>query len=533
MEEYVCITCRENGSEKDTFKNMRSFLTHLRHTKGRDNHPTCARDYYDRYLKREDEGHCQNPDCPNGHPGVSYQSITKGYSVGCCNSCSQSVPKVREKTIETNQRLYGANSPTENKDIYDKVKITLNEKYGGDNPMKIAEFKNKSVETRMEHSDEITEVRKKTVRERYNVDNVMQHPDIAAKQSVDKINKSKNWVTTLLEYMGLEVLEYNKCSSDCTLKCVFCDTVFTAHPNHLFDERRMSYCPGCKISRYGLQQSKIKDFCSQYYSVIENDRKILAGKEIDILIPEIKIGIEYDGLYWHSENFAGIDKNYHRDKTINAHKKGIKLMHIFEDEWLFKQDIVKSILLNKLGKTSNSVGARSCKIVSVNTEQANVFYDVNHLQGHIGGVHYGLSYNNDLVSCVTIGKSRYSNRCEHEIYRFCNKIYTNVNGSFSKLFKYFITKHDLKSIVTYSDLRYGQGLVYSKCGFKYYNTSSPNYFYIKNTKRESRNKYQKHKLSKLLEKFDPNISEWENMKNNNFDRIYDCGNNVFEWYKTM
>ncbi len=70
--------------------------------------------------------------------------------------------------------------------------------------------------------------------------------------------------------------------------------------------------------------------------------------------------------------------------------------------------------------------------------------------------------------------------------------------------------------------------MYYKLGFKKISNGTPNYWYFgKEYLRLSRLKYQKHKLSKLINNFDPNKTEVENMKNNGYNRIFDCGNLVF------
>lgn len=73
-------------------------------------------------------------------------------------------------------------------------------------------------------------------------------------------------------------------------------------------------------------------------------------------------------------------------------------------------------------------------------------------------------------------------------------------------------------------------ILYKKLGFKHTHNSSPNYFYFNKNYlvRLNRMKFQKYKLKYNISKFDKNLTEWENMKNNGYDRIWDCGNMVFE-----
>ena len=94
----------------------------------------------------------------------------------------------------------------------------------------------------------------------------------------------------------------------------------------------------------GLYEYEVADFLRNEChvdDVLMHDRTIINPYEIDIIVPSKSIGIEYDGLYHHSEIGGGKPKTYHSFKTNEAKKHGYQLIHIFEDEWLYKQDIVK------------------------------------------------------------------------------------------------------------------------------------------------------------------------------------------------
>jgi len=282
------------------------------------------------------------------------------------------------------------------------------------------------------------------------------------------------------------------------------------------------------VIRESKSEKEIKEFVKKYITVKSFDRTILNGKELDIFIPEKNIGIELNGLYWHSEN-GGKDRNYHLDKTTLCEQNNVQLLHVFEDEWKNKQDIVKSIIKNKIGMTKTRLYGRKCTIKEVDTLEKKTFLNNNHIQGNDkSSIKYGLYYNNELVSLITVGKSRYNKNYEWELLRFCNKLDTTVVGGFSKLLKHFRKNHN-GSMITYADKRYSNGSLYKNNGFDYLHDSTPNYFYLdkKIAKRESRIKYQKHKLKDILETFDPKLSEWKNMMVNGYNRIWDCGNKVF------
>ena len=110
--------------------------------------------------------------------------------------------------------------------------------------------------------------------------------------------------------------------------------------------------------------------------------------------------------------------------------------------------------------------------------------------------------------------------------RYCTISSFNITGGAGKLLKYF-RKHYQGSIISYADKRWSNGSLYRSLGFTELDDSAPNYYYVKGNTRESRQKFQKHKLEKVLEVFDPRLSEHQNMHKNGWSRIWDCGNKVF------
>jgi len=265
-------------------------------------------------------------------------------------------------------------------------------------------------------------------------------------------------------------------------------------------------------------------------NVIHNDRKTLNGKEIDIFVPSYNIGIEFNGLRWHSEIYLK-DRYYHINKSIEAYKKGIRLIHIFEDEWADKKEIVKSRLKNIFGITEHKIFARKCEIKEINNTISKKFLEENHIQGNVyGKVNIGLFYNDELVSLMTFGNIRKnlgSKKIDgkYELLRFCNKLDTIVVGGASKLFKFFIKKYQPDTILSYCDLRWSDGNLYRRLGFVLDHISKPNYFYIKNLKRLNRFNFRKDILIK--EGYNSKKTEHEIMLERKIYRIYDCGCGVY------
>lgn len=300
--------------------------------------------------------------------------------------------------------------------------------------------------------------------------------------------------------------------------------------------------PDCHIHGDGCPKCSLESSCSKpedeiYNFLVENgidnikknDRKLLKNKELDIVITDKKIAIEYDGLYWHSDDKKPY--NYHLNKTNLCEEIGFRLIHIFEDEFVYHKDIVLSRLLNLLGKTKEKIYGRKCEIREVSYNDSKNFLIDNHIQGNCSSKYrYGLYYKNELVSLMTFGSTRINLNSKREegtfeLLRFVNKKNSRVIGGASKLLKHFINEIKPKKIISYSDNRWGEGNLYKKLNFTFIRKSKPNYFYVIKNKRVNRFSYRKDVLVK--EGFDKNKTEKEIMKERGINRIYDCGTSLF------
>ena len=221
------------------------------------------------------------------------------------------------------------------------------------------------------------------------------------------------------------------------------------------------------------------------------------------------------GLLWHSDKFKQ-DKNYHLNKTIECESKGYRLIHIFEDEWVNKQEIIKSKLLSIFNKNQNKIYARKCIVKEIDIKIKNEFLNRTHIQGEDrSNIKLGLFHQNELVAVMTFCKSRFNKNFEWELSRYSSS--KHVIGGASKLLKYFERIYKPSSIITYADRRFSQGKLYFTLGFTFDHFSSPNYFYTKNQIKLSRIQCQKHKLKDILKDFNENLSESENMSLNRLE----------------
>ena len=352
--------------------------------------------------------------------------------------------------------------------------------------------------------------------------------------SKERTKTTKQFIQEAKALYGENAYSYDKTiyTASCekvTVTCNECGKDFEIEAN--------SFLQGNGCPRHHRNKSFVEEEVAAY--IIElgfnpdlNERTEIEGMELDIIIKELGIAFEIDGLFWHCE--IKKDKDYHLKKTEACLKNGIRLIHIFEDEWTAHKDTCKSMIANILGKTINRIYARKCEIREVSTSDASSFLDDNHIQGKCGSaIRYGLYHDGELVSIMTFGKTRHfigNSSHQYELLRFCNKKFTNVVGGASKLFKHFIRTTDPVNIVSYADRRWSVGNMYNKLGFTLYNISNPNYFYLINGKRMNRFNYRK---SILVKKYGcpEDMSEHEFCKSKKWYRIYDCGSLCFEWTK--
>lgn len=289
-------------------------------------------------------------------------------------------------------------------------------------------------------------------------------------------------------------------------------------------------CPKCK-PKGTKHEILIKSLLDNYkIPHIFRDRKVLGnGQEIDIYIPSKKLGIEINGLYYHTDQ--RVPKTYHYEKTELMRNSGNDLIHIFGDELLRKEKIVINKLKYKLGLIKKNIGARKCEIREIDNKTKTKFLNKYHIQGDTNAsIKLGLFYKNRLVSVMTFGEPRSgigSNKNpdhSYELIRFCTVFNFNINGAASKLISYFKNNYNWFKIYSYADRRWSNGDVYEKTGFKLTASRKYNYWYTKNhTERLHRSGFRKEERRIKLENHNPDLSELEDMKNNGYDVVWDCG----------
>jgi len=322
----------------------------------------------------------------------------------------------------------------------------------------------------------------------------------------------------------------NKTGIDIKLKHKKCGSEFKIHQGYfkLRISNNKELCLNCNPILTGKSNMELEllEFIKENYNgdILSNVRTVING-ELDVFIPELKLAFEFNGLYWHSEIHK--DRKYHINKTNNCLEQEIQLIHIWEDDWLYKSDIIKSIILNKLSQ-SRKIYARKTEVREINDNKSiRKFLDTNHIQGFVGSkVKIGLFYDDELVSLMTFGSLRKSlgqknKKDVWELLRFCNKRNYTIIGGASKLFKHFIKSNNFKEIISYSDTSRSNGGLYETLGFEFLANTEPNYYYIIDGVRRHRFNYRKDKL--VREGHDINKTEIQIMNELGYNRIFDCG----------
>ena len=496
--------------------------------------------------------------------------------------------EIRAKIAITNQERYGAPTPFQSESVQAKIQATSLLKYGVEHPFSSAEIREKgrlttianhgSVENCMkiardaftkEHGcnpfqiPEIMARAKASMLSLYGVEKALQSPTIL-KLMYDK-HEEKYGVKNVMQRPEIverlaskNVLKYNRRSPN---QAHFLDTSYTILTDEvafrkMFEGRSLrevatelkiaydtarKWCDHYKIDLpRSTYEDAIRDFLTLHGAVCGRaDRTVIRPYEIDIPIHDMKLGIEFCGLYWHCDaHDAKKDEGYHKQKTIMSQEAGWRLITIFEDEWVYKREIVEKRLLNALGLSPRGPGARSLKIRTITSKEAARFLDQNHLQGGrvYGFANYGAFEGETLVAVMTFAHARIAmGRREGppELLRFATDG-RNMPGLASKLFAKFVNDYNPDEVLTYADRRWSEGRLYEAMGFENVGTTKPNYWYFHSSKlaREYRFKFRKDRIKHLVEGGEE-MTERAIMDQLGYHRLWDCGHHRFKWTKPL
>lgn len=385
-----------------------------------------------------------------------------------------------DKCISTNLKKFGVEWTAQNDKIRAKQIATSLKNHGVDNPSKSDKIKDKIRKSNIETKHEVT------LKSDNNIIDIL-----ADNNYLMKCESGHDFTIN-------RVLYYKRRETNTTI-CTKCNPI----------SKNIS---GLEIGLYNFIKSVYNG------TIYQNVKNIINPYELDIYIPDLSLALEFNGLYWHNE--LNKPSNYHKMKTDMCIEQNIQLLHIWEDDWVYKQDLVKSMIVNKLGLTPYKIFARKCDTrLITDIKQTKDFLERNHIQGFVKStLKIGLFYNDELVSISLYNK----NEQNYELVRFCNKASYIVIGGASKLFKFFLKNYKPNIVTTFADYTYSNGNLYEKLGFDIVHKTKPNYYYIVDGIRRHKSNFKKQKLIK--EGFDPNKSEHEIMLERKMYRIYNSGN---------
>jgi hypothetical protein len=421
-----------------------------------------------------------------------------------------------EKVKKSCFKKFGFSNSMKSEAVKEKLKNSFIDKYGVDNPNKLDYIREKIKKTNLKNfgfeypsqSPDIKEKSKKTNIKNYGVSNIMHNEHFRKQKFI--ISKHPNYLYFINEDKSNEF----KC--DCGES-----HNFKIHADNFYKrlESNLPLCTQCYPigDSVSIKEEELFKFIKSIYGgeIIQSYRD---GLEIDIFLPHLKIGFEFNGLYWHSEKYR--DKNYHLNKLNYFNDKGIRIFNIWEDNWIEKNNIIKSQIRNIIGLTENRVFARKCDVREIkDIKMSKSFLNENHIQGFVGSkLKIGLFYKNELVSLMTFDQfegRKKMKKNDWNLNRFCSKINNNVVGGFSKILKYFIKKYNPNKIISYADKDWSIGNLYEVLDFKKVSQTKPDYKYLINNIRIHKSRYRK-SITGISE------SKLELLK------IWDCGKIKYE-----
>lgn len=464
----------------------------------------------------------QSTVCPLGKQ-YKFKSVTEGYiNCGKASTCACTKTSVSKSVSTTKQKI-----PQETKQLSNKKRAQTNiVKYGVSNVGQTSQAKNKHKEFYNNEVNKINQVAK------IKQTKLQRHGD-ASFNNIDKIKSTWNErkqhifserfpdkdIEILYDSEQMSLLYQNNSVEDIAkLLNVHVQTVYK-HLN--FHKIRTPFVSELEREMIEYLHSIGVD------NIVKNSRKIISN-ELDIYLPDYRVAIEMNGIYWHHDTVPHINRYYHQKKFLECEQKNIQLLTVFSDLWDNKKEIIKNMIRHKLGASSQCrVYARQCTVRDVSTDDARIFLEQNHIQGNTrSSTRLGLYYNSNLVALMTfseprngIGKNREKTV---ELVRYASS--QIIVGGASKLISAFRKQFpEYKHIISYSDNEWSQGNMYKALGFDLETDHRPSYFYYhpKEKKRKHRYNFAKHKLIK--QGFDPALTEYQIQQERGYIRIWDCG----------
>lgn len=481
---------------------------------------------------------------------VKFYNAQHPYALTCSNNCkklyfeSEEYKEIHEKAHE-------------------KAKQTWIKKYGYDHPMKSEEIRKKIDETCLKNNgclpkdflsvgfseNQINPMKDEKVKKRIIEKNLKKYGVEHFFQSKEFLQKTINHTKTtkyqqkVVDSMNENIQKYELNKSIhcigyvekriCKYKCDKCGNEFNLGSSdfHFRLKNNHYICTYCNPldKTYSIQEKELFDFIKEIYDgeIIENNRTIIPPYELDIYLPEKQIAIEYNGLYWHSE--ANKDKNYHKMKSDLCKEKGIHLIHVFEDDWKYKNEILKSVIKNFLGCGYQRIlYARKLQIRDVPHKDINPFLEENHMLGKIGGSEshcIGLYQDDELLSCMVFQLVSKETKVI-TLSRYAIKQNVNIKGGAERIFSNFLKLYGnlYNKVITFNDNGTFKGTVHYRLGFVHTGENPPNYMYYD---RKLGIRVSKQSLRKIRLSYKKDEQQF--IEENRYYKVYNAGNDTCEY----
>jgi len=457
-----------------------------------------------------------------GSTNVKFKGLLTGYSKFCSTTCSNRSIETVNKKKSSYLKRYGADNPFAADSVKIKIANTCITRYGTANFAKSKEYKDKAISTNIKkYGTDWGLSTGSKVRENINIKNELEFTQLCSANEIilTKWTNKKFGIISAICKKGHH-FDLNKWQVYQRLKYSKTEACSICNPFGSFSESGIEKLVCTWLTEAGIKYE-------------QNNRSLIAPFEIDIWIPEYGIGIELNGVHWHSDIFK--EPNYHLTKTNAIESIGFRLLHIWEDHLQNRPDLIKSIILSKLGKYQTRIFARKCSIIKVSSAKSAEFMEANHLYGSISAnSHIGLVFNNELIAVASFGKLRKSVGHKSadrswELYRFASKIGTQVIGGASRILAKFIEENNPHQIISFAMRDLSTGILYKQLGFTKVKETSPSYWYIEKNSLIRKHRYGFRKDLLVAAGSNKKLTEFEIMNLLPYHRIWDSGQLLFEY----
>lgn len=428
------------------------------------------------------------PLCSCGKPTTFNKNWLDGYRPFCSSACSLRSESTKGKRKTTSIERYGVDNVAKNDKVKAKAKETNLARFGHEST-----FQNVTVR----------EKHKKSLMERHGVDHYFKSDEFKARMKSHYLQK---WG---VDHLSKAPEIQDRIRATCMERYDVHSYLQTSHARN-------------SIRNYNKSgpEKIIAEWIRGLGFEVQESTHVIYPHTVDMYIPEKKLAIEFNGLYWHSEWHK--EKTYHKDKTEKCASAGIDLIHVWEDDWRARGHIVRSIIMSRLGVIGTRVPARKCKITEPTTKEVADFLNQNHIQGFSRyGTAIGLLHNGELVAVMTFGWRSINGKREYELLRYAGKIGQTITGGASRLFKTFLRQTGTDTIKSYADKSMFTGTMYKRLGFSLQGQTQVNYWWIVNGVRRHRFTYNKQKL--VSQGHDRSKTEAEIMHGLGHYRVFGCG----------